>query len=370
MKKTARISAFIVVGLLAIMLLLQWGLQKQLTPVVQRVLPLIQQQTGLQVELEHAAINLFLGEVVLRELMAVHPEVGDTPLLSVPRAGVAIRWKPLLQGHLVIRDLALDNAHVTLVRMPDGRVPIPEMAEAPVPPPDPEPEVPVDPAVEETPVVIPPAVLEKADVSVFLTYEDRATDEAAPRSITLELQLAAQNIATWPFQGDDAWGHVRIQSASTSHPGAFAADLDIRLAPLVDIDAISADVTGRVMDVNLDAFGDLVDKIGVNSESVDITLDLRIRDHAFASGSVIKATVRNGQLTGDLERKNRNVRLPETISLHLPVSGTLDAPSINVTQAITQSVLRNIADNPDYILDEIRVDGQSLRDRLRGLRNR
>jgi hypothetical protein len=63
------------------------------------------------------------------------------------------------------------------------------------------------------------------------------------------------------------------------------------------------------------------------------------------------------------------VTLPATVTLVIPIRGTLESPDVNIRQAITQSLLRNIADNPEVMLEQITIDGKSLRERL-NMKNR
>lgn len=373
MKVTPRIFLILITAAVIALSAAQWMLQCHLTPLIRKGLPAISRGTGLDWRIEGAAANLLARSASIAGLTAVLQDTGSTPpLLSVDRATVAIGWMSLLREILYIRNLSVENAHLVLIRQTDGTITLPG---GPRTPPEtgaiPEMPEPADrlpgetaPPVAKSPV-LPKIALRKAAVSATMSYEDRTQGGGGLPPVAIDFTVVAEDLFTYGDLPPAEWGLLKLRSTSPTHPGAFAADLDIRLAPLTDPATASMAVGGRILDVRLRDFGNLTDATGVTGDSADITVQLDIREGVFLDGSRITVSLRNPELTGELRETHKRLSLPGSVTLIIPIRGTLATPAINIPQAITHSLLKTIADNPDHMLDQITIDGKPLRDRLR-----
>ncbi len=376
MKTFAKTLLAVLIVLAVVMGLLQWLLQSHLTPMMHRALPQVSEATGLDIRMDAAFVNLFAGQAGITGLAAYVPNTaGMPPTVSLDRAFADLDWLSLLRRTIRITDLAIDNARITIIRQADGKMLLPG-GERPIPRtlPDrsPEPSEEQPPMPDEQPDIPPPSVpstlprilIRKAGFTAGMTYEDRTKNEDVPSRIGVDIEVAAKDIATFGNPPPGEWGQIRLTSSSPTHPGAFQAEVELRVAPILAPATITMTAKGRMANVNLRELGNLTDTLGITGDSADITLDLDVRGNRFHRGSVIQASIRHAALTGELREKNPRVSLPEQITLVIPVGGTLTAPEFSLTQAVTQSLLRNLADNPDFVLDQITIDGKSLRERL------
>lgn len=377
MRKMFKVLIGFVTLVVIVLVAVQWLLQSRLTPLIHQALPGISREAGLDIGIERASVNLFAGAASVSRLTARLPDNPDQPpALSIDRAKASIGWVSLFRKIVYIRDLTLKNARFTIVRQADGRILLPGGGLQPpgeppmVEPPPASAEIkPPAGTPEPRPSSLPKIALGKADLSAAFIYEDRTRDGINPSRLVLDLTLLAEDLFTYGDLPPEAWGLLKLKSTSPSHPGAFAADIEARLAPLTHPATASLTAEGQILNVNLNELGDLAETLGVASESADIAMKLDVREGIFASGSSITATLRNAELTGSLREKNKRVTLPATVTLVIPIRGTLEAPDVNIRQAITQSLLRNIADNPEVMLEQITIDGKSLRERL-NMKNR
>lgn len=381
MKKIYKIIAVLIILVVIALEALQWTLQSRLTPLVQKMLPDISREMGLNVRVERVSVNLFSGKIRISRLMALLPAAtpANPPFLSIERASASLGWMSLFQKVIFVRSLSLHNACITIVRQPDGRIFLPDndlrlgakpsTAATHVPPStmqgDDSPSI-ISPA---TPLSsLPKIALGKANFSAAVIFEDQIHGTDHPSRVKLDVTLIAEDLFTYGDLPPEEWGVLKLQSSSPSHPGAFAADIDVRLAPLSDPATASFTATGQILNVNLRELEGLADILNMTSDSSDIALLLNVREGVFQKGSCITTTVHNAELIGALREKYKRISLPKLITLIIPIRGTLEAPELNVPQAITQSLLKNIADNPDDMLDQFTIDGKSLRSRLKKLK--
>lgn len=371
MKFILKLFLIVVVALAGLLLAAQVLINRRLNPEIQKALPAISSESGLDIRLGGAAVNLFVG-IASANALAIHTP-GNTnlpPLVSVDRASVSLGWLHLFQKVLYIKNISVDNAVFTLVRTADGGLRLPTLppatpdTEDPAATEPPAPETGTEPAAPAGDSHMPKIAIKRADISSRLVYEDRM-DRDQPARVVLDIRLGAEDVYTYGDLPEEDWGVVRLQGHSSSHPDVFKIDILARVAPAMNPATASLTIEGSILNVNLKELGTLAKDLDVTSESADATVQLKILEGEFQKGSSVTLTLRKAELTGELKKKYKRIVLPETVSLLIPVKGTLESPAINVAQAVTHSLLKNIADNPDYLLDQITIDGKSLRDRMK-----
>ena len=81
----------------------------------------LQQKTGLQIEIQHAAVRLLPPSVRLYGVAVKNPKPFPPGyFLQAPEVDVAIPWMPLLHGKVSIRSLVVEKPVVHLISDPDG----------------------------------------------------------------------------------------------------------------------------------------------------------------------------------------------------------------------------------------------------------
>lgn len=375
MKLTLKLFLILVAVLAALLLSVQVLINRRLAPAMQKALPEISRQAGFDIGIDDVSLNLFMGCANADGLdIRIPDSTAIPPVLSIKRTSVDLGWTRLFQKIIYISDISVEKAVFTVVRTSDGSIRLPALTslgsttEMTNPPPI---EVSQEPTTNlELPGAVPTArlpkiALKQARISTSAVYEDRSVKDTAPLRVVLDLTLSAEDLYTYGDLPSADWGEIRLLGRSTSHPGTLNTDIFIRTAPVMNPATASFTVDGNVLNINLKDLGDLLKELEVTSESADMALQLSIIEGVFQEGSSVTLTLRHAELAGKLKEKHKRVVLPETLTLEIPIKGTLESPQINVPQAVTHSVLKLLADNPEYILDQITIDGKSLRDRLK-----
>ncbi len=370
MKFLIKLVAVLVVILVVVVLALQVFLNRGLNPVVQKALPKVKDQTGLNVAVEHVSLNLFQGALRVGEVRVGNPQSFDEPsVLAVERTVLDVSMKSLLKGILEVSEATVKDAKITLVRNKEGAVNLSEIQKSlPKAEPKETAEAPVESAPQTTPaepMEMPKVLIHEAAFNTLFEFIDHKTTNGSPRSVGFDLALLANDLKTFGSQPEEEWGQLKITGALKENPNAFATDISARIAPVTDPSKISLNAEGKIIGIDMRELGSVSEDAGIVSDNADIRLTLKVRDGVFLSGSELTASMQNAKLAGEQAKKHKDVKLPPDISLTIPVTGTLNAPVINWQQAITTSLLRNFAKNPDYLLDNVSVDGKSLRDRLK-----
>jgi hypothetical protein len=216
------------------------------------------------------------------------------------------------------------------------------------------------------PVELPKVQIDSLTFDTLFKYADHKTESGKPVNIGLDLNIDAENIATFVPQGTSGdWGTITIKGKGHNNPDAFIVDITADVAPLTDPASPSFKAKGSIAAFKPEELGEVQDEIGITGSSADLKLEIVVENGAFLKGSKLVATLHDARLTGKLKRKHKRVKLPPDVSITIPIKGTLAEPKISIVQAVTASVLRNLKNNPDYLLDNISVDGKSLRDRLK-----
>jgi len=278
-----------------------------------------------------------------------------------------------MQGVVEVSEATVKDAALTVSRNQAGDVniavireglPKPEPASDTPPPAEDTPPQPAPSEQPSEPAEMPKIQINQLAFNTRFDFVDHKTTNPAPNRLSLDLAVGASDVATFGSRPENEWGTVTISGGLHDKPEAFVTDIKARVAPVTEPLLASFSAEGSIMAIDMRELSELTDELGVASEAVDITLRLNVRAGAFLSGSELVAALRDAKLVGELKEKHDKVELPPEISLTIPVSGTLVKPVISIQQALTMSVLRNLAKNPDYILDNVTVDGKSLRERL------
>ncbi len=375
MKKLLKIVAVLIIILIVALLGLQIFLNHGLNPVVQKALPQISKKTGMDIGIGNVAINLFGGSLRAENLRIANPTGFKEPnLFSIDNLNLDVGLKALLNKTIRVSDANVKNAKFTLVRNAEGAVNLQKLQEklpknaATNPPP-----AAVTPTTEtatrtdeksEEPIEIPKVQIDQLAFTTLFEFVDFKTTNAQPNRLGLDLNLDASDIVTFGEKTESEWGNLHITGGLHQNPEAFKIDIKAKVAPITSTSPLSFTANGKMADLDLEKLGDIKKEIGITSSAIDLQINLAVNQGQFKKGSQLVATLHNAKLTGKLKRKYKHVKLMPKLSITIPIKGSLAKPEIHITQAITASILRNIKENPDYLLDNISVDGKSLRHRL------
>ena len=371
MKKLLKILVGVVIVIAVLLIGLQIFLNRGLNPVVQKALPQVSESLGLDVAVENVSINLFGGSLEVENVKLANPQGFREPaVFALDSTTLDVSLRALLDGIIQVSDASVKNAKITIVRNAEGAVNLTEIQKQL---PKSETVADAEPPTEETgkaepeatePIEIPKVQIDKLVFNTIFEFVDYKTTNAQPNRLGIDLSIDAGDVVTFGELPEEEWGTLNIRGGLREKPDQFVVDIKAKVAPLTDPAALSFRAEGNIAAMDMKKLGDISQEIGISAESADIAITLIVDKGLFSKGSKMVAALRNAELVGDLKKKNKKAKLPPNISITIPVSGTLATPKVNFVQAITASLLRNIAENPDYLLDNVTVDGKSLRDRL------
>ncbi len=379
MKMLFKVLVGIVVLFVVLLVALQIFLNRGLNPVVQKALPQVSESIGLDLGVESVSINLMGGSLDIQKVSVGNPKGFKEPnVFALESTVLDVSLRALMNGIVQVSEASVKDAKISIVRNGEGDVNLTEIqnqlakpAEKDTPPsgnkeePKQPPKADSKPLPKEEPVKIPKLQIDQLAFNTLFEFVDYKTTNNTPNRLGLDLSIEAEDVVTFGTLPEEQWGTVVIKGALHQQPDRFTTQIKARIAPITDPQSMSFTAEGAIAAIDMRDLGkDVSEEIGIASESADITINVIVKNGVFMDGSKLVATVRDAKLAGKLKKKHKKTKLPPDISITIPISGTMAKPQINIVQAVTISILRNIAKNPDYILDNVTVDGKSLRERL------
>jgi len=357
----------IVVLLAALQATLLWGL----TGLVRKyAIPPAEKALAATVTLDSVSLNLLAGAVNADGITISNPQAFDEPtVFSLNHAYVDVAVASLLQQVADIAVLNAEGATLTVARNSEGKVNLAEwrkkMQPQGTPPPAEQPATPVEQPVtavappEQVEQTLPKARIQSLGVDLLARYIDHKQEDG-PFRMGLALRFTAEDIVTYPLP-DATWGRIRISGHLEDDPQSFVIDLQGTLAPLMNPLAPSFDLKGSIASIDMEQFRKFTEKADIKAERASMDVALVCRNGVFQQGSsAFTLNLVNAQLTGDTARKNNFNGVLTTLNLKLPVGGTIDQPSIDWSAALSQTLMDNIANNPEAILKALDVDGEKV----------
>ncbi len=373
MKTTFKvIIAVFALGLIILVLLhvfLQFGLTKVMREVV---LPRVKMETGIDARVEGLSINVVQGRLYLKGVAVRNPEGFMLENLAfVEQVNVELDIPSLLKKKLVrVKNITVDKALVNVIRNKDGKLNIEMLQEGlPASPsgeggePVPESRKPREQPSDGTPAAepskpLPEVLVDALDCRTRVRYLDFKQDQL---DIALDLSLIGSNLGT---QRDPAaeWGKLALIGSLGDDNTSFVTDLKVDVAPIVDLQSLSFDLNGRIMEINPKIMEDIYDKLGIRSAPFGLDPQLHCRSNRFEDSS-ISLNLRNVQMEEKLSRKLGGMGSIASLRFPVPVEGTLQDPQVNVQQALLQALGGNAKSLLNAFLKgaaakEAGVDGQ------------
>ncbi len=331
--------------LLGFHLFLQYGLTKAMREVV---LPRVRQETGIDVRVKRLSLNVPNGRLYLKGIAIRNPEGFRLEnFASVKKASLEVDVLSLLKNKLVrVKNLRVNDARINVVRNEAGDLNIDRLQkERPEPPtepsaePMPEPAKPAEPpAPQESrpvaePKTLPEILIETLACQARLRYVDMKLDDI---DVALQLELTGRNLST---QHDPSaeWGEVLLEGALGDDKTGFVTDLRLELAPVTDPEALSFDLTGRIMEIDPELLEEAYDKIGIRSAPFGFDPQLYCRENRFERSS-FALNLKDIRLEDKLADKLGGMGSIESLRFAVPVEGTLEEPSIDLAGALLGAV--------------------------------
>jgi hypothetical protein len=343
----------LLIVLVLILILLGFGAQIFLTRGLTSVLndtvfPRLKAQYGLDAGIENAEVQLLKGQAVVTGLTVMNPTNYVKPvLLSAERCTVRIEWKSLLKRDpIVVKQVLISGAELTVERNKEHDINIRDLSDILRNPPKAREPAGIvtqtvdddtQPAPEESrPATV--ASKKSKPVSVqFLRIEADGTvlytDRVLKSKYSLKFELAGNNLFTVPQQGQPST-LLTLRGSLADDPSVFETDLSAFIEPLTDLENPTFNATGSVKNIDPKLIEKLLRKNDLKSGPFSIQPSVACRKGRLDGSSV-------DLMLTSLEYQN--TKIGDT-TLHVPVSGTLQKRTYDLTAAL-QSLFSNNAGN-------------------------
>jgi hypothetical protein len=258
----------------------------------------------------------------------------------------------LFQKPVIVKNAVIDHALVNVSRNKDGAINLNQLQQGPIVPPptgstEPIPEpgkvppeqipTPGTPAPSpEAPKPWPEVLLERVLCDATIRYVDFKLNDF---DIALKLNVKAAGIST--LSADDAaWGAAAITGALGDDHNSYVTDLNLRLAPVRNLETWSFDLTGRVMEIDPRSLQSMYDRMGIRTDPFGLEPQFYCRDNRFMN-SEVSITLKNIQFEEKLSRQLGNMGTVESLRVTAPIEGTLDRPVVDLQAALMKSISGN-----------------------------
>lgn len=325
---------------LGIQLFLQYGLTASLK---KYVLPAAKEKFQVDMAVDRLGVNLLGGSFAARGVRVSDPPgFVDPEILSLRKLSVKIGIPALLRGGgTEIQKAVVKDAVLTIVRNQAGALNIEPFLAASTSPAATAvaPSASLEPPTQATTTTAVPEIMIKLmDLKTLVNFIDyRLTAE--PFRLGLDLHARLRNIANYG-DGNQLSGHIDLQGILMINSQQCAFDLHGQIAPLIDPQHPSFNLSGSIQEVDLMAFKDLLQPHGIASGSVYGTAELRCQHGVFdPNKSILRLTLKQLQLTEQKMEQLPPMQLPTAVNIIVPIKGTLDQPEIDFSGMLEQTLL-------------------------------
>lgn len=371
-KRVAACLAAVLILLVAGAVALHVILEKQLGELLGKyVVPVAKDKLDVEVNIEDAGVNLFGGTLNVAGITVGNPDgFAEPTVLTLENLLIQMNLPSLLRGGLVhISDAEVNGAVLTIVRQDERPVNLKIVADRISP---------AEPAAA-TPGARPGeknketrndnesaeqvrATIDKLVLNSKVRYVDHAIMPEKPVDFTLDLVATVDDLATFEEDGAD-WGRISIEGSLSGNPDSCVTDLRGQLAPMDDPVKSSFDLAGDIESVDVDLIQPYLDLGGFSCSSLSLELNMRCRNGEFDSEkSYITLKVKKIAIAGEFaKRLPPGLNVIPSISIPIPLGGTISEPELNFTYAFLKTVSdnfqANIVETTKALVDDIADDG-------------
>ncbi|MBU4199543.1 MAG: hypothetical protein KKG09_08245 [Verrucomicrobia bacterium] len=340
-KLMAVVLALIVLLVFGLQLFLQYGLTDSLR---KYVLPAAKEKLKVDVSVEKVGVNLLAGSFSVHGVKVANPPGFQEPEMALlKKFSVKIGIPALLKGGVAeIQKAVVKDGVIMVVRSRDGALNIEPLLGV---------KKAAEPGAGSGPAEKPASAAKKPvnvmvktmEIKTLIRYIDYQLAEEAFR-LGLDLQAKLKDVAN--FGNEDVLsGTINLLGTLLVEDEKCAFDINGLIAPIVDPLRLSFDVSGSMQELDLKAFKQLIRKHGIEGGTVRGTATLLCKKGVFdPDKSVLRLTLNKIQLTEEKRAKIPGGRLPESLTILVPIQGTLDRPAIDFDDVLEKTLL-----SPDMV---------------------
>ena len=370
MNKTLKIVSVIIIIIIIGAITTHIALTKKLPSIINSlIIPKAEESLGLKISLGDAKLHLLGGKMTVSDVKISNPDIKqNNVVLSMDELLLNFSLLPLLSQKVEIANLNIDDIKVNINRDKNGQFNF-----KPHTPPESKKHPATASAAKEKEVKeAKPKIKKKSkasaplklalhnfNCSTIITYTDEEIS-TPPFSIPFVANLSAKNITTIGTPKDE-WGTFTLKGSLLNKPELFTTSITGKIAPISDTSKISTDIDGTITGIDLTQLGPYTNNLDISAENITVAIKLKCSDGKIDPLiSKLVLTMDNITLSGKLAKQAKNVTLPSTLTVNVPIRGTIDSPEIDITTAIITTIMKNLGGVLGNMLENATIDGKKL----------
>ncbi len=330
MKLILRIFGTLLIAIFIIYILFMFTLNGILTT---WVYPSVEKQTSVQIQSSSASYNPVSGWMRVSNIKIANSSNFEEPNLAViPVFELKLKPASLFgRGPIVIERTRIDQGIVNLIRNKQGVLNVQEIQQ----------NLTSSGEMSEIKVVLLPAVKDPKEpieilVNIFEINSDiRYVDHQMPDlNVLMHMAVSGEQLSTVPSH---EWGSIQIMGELLSDRSSFNTQISMRMAPITNPQKPSFDLEGRVLEIDPRLIAKASDKLGIKMAPFGV--DPRIVCRAGQlDGSEVAIRLHDVifSIGGNITKVNQ-------LQFAVPLSGTLQNPTFDLTMVFREAVGGNTA---------------------------
>jgi uncharacterized protein involved in outer membrane biogenesis len=332
------------------------------------VIPKAEEALGMKISLGDAEVKLLDGKISISDVKISNPTIKqNSELLSLDELLLNIRLLPLFSQTIDIVNLTVDDIKVNINRDKAGKFNFETKTKE-----QKKQTVAATEKKEQTKITKKSQAetkqnksaplklsLNKFRCSTVITYTDEEIS-VPPLTIPFTAKIVADNITTIGTT-DDKWGSFNLSGNLLNKPDIFTTSITGKIAPISDTSKISMDIEGAISGIDLTQLGPYTNNLDVTAENITAAIKLKCLNGKIDElSSKLILTMDNVKLSGKLAKQTGDITLPPTLTVNVPIKGTLDSPEIDIVAAIITTVMKNLGGTLGTMLENTTIDGKKL----------
>ncbi len=326
-----------------------WTLQRTVTRRLARLLPDASRAAGIPLQASELGFSLWRGAGGVKDLRIGNPPgYAESNLLTLAEGRISVRYLPLFRRRLTFNEVTIRDADLTVVRTSDGRLNVkrPKRAGGGV---EAESDTGTGPSAEPGATTgtvqrgsLPLVAIDHLQGTLCVRFVNHAPQKSAEASETaLTLQVTAVGLSTFGDVSDEAsWGTVSVEGSLEARDHAAPIHLVARIAPLLDPKAPTFKLNGTITGLDPESIQSLMGgkNSGIKGEAERVEVDLVCERGRFDES--------RSKLTVTLKNVKMGSQTTPSLTLTIPVHGTLEKPKLRLEQALFGALAQLLAAPP------------------------
>lgn len=333
------------------------------------IIPKAEKSLGLRISLDDAKLHLLGGKITVNNVKVSNPTITDNSVvLAMDELLLKFSLLPLISQKFEITDLNIDDIKININRdkndnfnfKPQKQTDSKQSAttsavkkEKSESKPKPKTE---SKASKSEPLKL---AIHNFICNTIITYTDEKIS-TPPFTMPFSANLSAKNITTIGSV-DDKWGTFSISGSLLDNPEVFKTVITGEIAPISDPAKISMNLDGTITDIDIEQLEPYTNDLDIAAKHIAVAIKLQCRNgNIDPTNSKLILTMDSVSLSGKLAQQTGNIQLPTTLTVNVPIRGTIESPEVDIVTAIITTVMKNMGGIIGTMLENTTIDGKKL----------